>query len=183
MAALSIKPQLTQVKPTNSWRITISTTGKPPACEEYPMSIPTLWNPLRELTRFEPLGDFDQVLRRLSLPQFSKEYERALDMRLDISEDDHGYSVTIDMPGVRKENIEVVVEGTQVTVSAEVDREVSKEKGKQIYSERFSGRAYRSFSLPMPVDSARVKAHYDGGILKLELPKQHSTQQRRIAVQ
>jgi HSP20 family protein len=86
------------------------------------------------------------------------------------------------MPGVKKENVDVSVDGNQVTISAEITREQSSDNEKQLYSERYSGKAYRSFSLPTEVDSGKSEARYDGGVLKLTLPKKATGGSRHLSI-
>lgn len=147
------------------------------------MTMPTRWNPISPLARMEPLFDFDDLFRGLGLrPGIAREYERTMDMRLDVNEEDGQYIVNVDMPGVKKEDIDISVEGSQVTVRAEVKREKSTGKGKEIYNERYAGQAFRSFSLPAKIDSGKAKAIYDGGVLTLTLPKELDTASRRLEV-
>ena len=146
------------------------------------MTLPTRWSPLRQMTRFEPFGDIEDFFRGFSPTALGREYERAMDMRLDVNEDEKNYVVNVDMPGVRKDDIDVAVEGNQVTISAEVKHEQSREKGKELYSERYSGKAFRSFALPSEVDSAKAQAKYDGGVLTLTLPKKTGNGSRRLEI-
>jgi HSP20 family protein len=63
-----------------------------------------------------------------------------------------------------------------------VTREKSRDKGKEIYNERYSGQAYRAFTLPAEIDSAVAQATYDGGVLTLTLPKKAGTEVKRVSV-
>ena len=146
------------------------------------MTLPTRLNRFRPLARFEPFGDFEDLLRGLAAPTLAREYERTLEMRLDVNEDDKGYVVNVDMPGVRKDDIDISVEGNQVTISAEVNRDKSREQGQQIYNERYSGKAYRAFTLPHEVDSEKANARYDGGVLTLTLPMKAGTASHRLEI-
>ena len=146
------------------------------------MTLPTRWNPLRQITRFDPLADFDELFRGLATRPMSREFEKAMEMRLDVIEDDKTYKVKIDMPGVKKDDIDVSVEGNQVTISAEIKREKTEENERELYSERYSGKAYRSFSLPFDVDSTKSEAKYDGGVLMLTLPKKSTSVSKHLAV-
>lgn len=147
------------------------------------MNLLSRWNPIRSPNRIEQLFDSDDLFRSFGLrPSLSREYDRAMDMRMDVSEDDHEYTVRVDMPGVRKHDIDVTIDGNQVTVRAEVSRETSSDKGKEIYSERYSGEAYRSFSLPAEVDGNHAKAAYDGGVLTLTLPKKSETTAKHLTI-
>ena len=144
--------------------------------------LPTTWNPLRQLTRFDPLNDLDEVFRGLGRQSLSRQYQDMLEMRLDVTEDDNCYYVNVDIPGVNKDNIDVSLQGNSVTVNAEVEREKSRESKKEVYSERFIGKAFRSFSLPTDVDSAKSEASYDGGVLRLKLPKLATDTSRRLSI-
>lgn len=147
------------------------------------MSLPTRSNPLMQLARLSPLSEMEDLLRSMGRRStYSREFENAMEMRLDIAEDDAGYTVDIDIPGVRKEDIEVSVEGNQVAVRAEVSRELSQGKGKELYSERYSGQAFRNFALPLEVDAAKAKAAYDGGVLRLTLPKKPGASVKRLTI-
>lgn len=83
---------------------------------------------------------------------------------------------------MRKEHIDVNVQGNQVVISAEVKREQNKERERQVYSERYEGRAFRSFSLPVEVDSDAAKAECDGGVLRLTLPKKVGNGGKRLPI-
>lgn len=147
------------------------------------MNLPSRSNPLMQLARLSPLSEMEDLLRSMGRRStYSREFENAMEMRLDIAEDDAGYTVDIDIPGVRKEDIEVSVEGNQVAVRAEVSRELSQGKGKELYSERYSGQAFRNFALPLEVDAAKAKAAYDGGVLRLTLPKKPGASVKRLTI-
>jgi HSP20 family protein len=138
----------------------------------------TRWNPFRHVARIAPFTDVDSFLRSFHFPSFAREYERTMDMRMDVSDDDNAYTVEIDMPGVKKEAIDVSIDRNQVTVRAEVEKTRSWGKDKALCSERFSGQAFRSFSLPSEVDRTQARAAYDGGVLTLTLPKKAGAAQR-----
>jgi HSP20 family protein len=134
------------------------------------------------MTRFDPLSDFDDLFRGLTTRPISREFEKAMEMRLDVIEDDKVYRIKVDMPGVKKDDIDVSVEGNQVTINAEIKREKTEENQRELYSERYSGKAYRSFSLPFEVDSTKSEAKYDGGVLMLTLPKKSGSVSKHLPV-
>ena len=148
------------------------------------MALPMLtrWNPLRTTSTFDPFTDLEDLFRGLDTRSLTRPYEKTLEMRMDVNEDDKGYRITVDMPGLKKEDIDVAVEGNQVTISADVKHEVSRDTEKEIHRERFAGKAFRSFSLPVEVDSSKAQAHYEGGVLNLTLPKKGDTQAKRISI-
>ena len=106
-------------------------------------------------------------------------------MRVDVSEKDNAYEVKADIPGVKKEDINVRIDGNVVQIDAEVNREKeSKDKsGKVLRNERYWGNISRTFSLAQDVDDTKVIAKYTDGVLTLELPKKASPESKKISVQ
>jgi HSP20 family molecular chaperone IbpA len=76
------------------------------------MTLPTRWNPFSQLSRMDPFADFEDLIRGLGTRSLAREYERTLDMRLDVNEDDKGYVVNVDMPGVKKDGIDISMKET-----------------------------------------------------------------------
>ena len=115
---------------------------------------------------------------------FAAPQEGELSIRLDVKEDDKAFTVKADIPGVRKEDIQVDIDDDRVSVSAEVKKEKEEKKGeKTVYSERSYGMVSRSFSLPTAVDAKDAKAEYKDGVLRLVLPKKSNGSAKRIAVE
>lgn len=109
--------------------------------------------------------------------------ERAPQIRLDLSETDAGYAVKAEIPGVKKEDINVRIDGNQVTISAEVKQDKEEKKdGRVLRSERRYGYASRTFALAHDVDQAAADAKYANGVLELKLPKKAPAAGKRIAV-
>lgn len=135
----------------------------------------TRYNPFEEL--FGDLGKGFWV-RPVGLPP-----EADLSMKLDVKEDERAFTVHAEIPGVKKEDIHVDVEGDHVTVRAEVKQEKEEKKGeKVIHSERRYGMVSRSFTLPVDVDAQGAKAEYRDGLLNLVLPKKAGSAAKRISV-
>lgn len=106
-----------------------------------------------------------------------------LSIKVDVKEDDKAYTVHADIPGARKEDIQVDVEGNMVSVRAETKQEKEEKKDeKVIYSERSYGMVSRSFSLPTEVDEKGAKAEYKDGVLNLTLPKKANGGGKRVSV-
>jgi HSP20 family protein len=148
------------------------------------MTTLTRWNPFKAQTRFDPVATFEEMFRGLGSRPLWRDLETAApEMRVDVTEDDKAFHVKAEMPGIDKNDIEVSVEGNQVSISAEVKRErKNKEEEREIYSERYYGKVYRAFSLPSDLDSAKADAHYEGGVLNLTLPKMPNGSSRKITV-
>jgi HSP20 family protein len=128
---------------------------------------------------------FNTALRRIFTPMALETEAPTLKMRIDVSEKDNAYQVKADIPGVKKEDINVRIDGNVVQIDAEVNREKeSKDKaGKVLRSERYWGNISRTFSLAQDVDDTKVVAKYADGVLSLELPKKASPESKKITVQ
>ncbi len=147
------------------------------------MSMLTRWNPFKSGTSPMPaLQDFDDLFRSLGSRALMRDMDLAPDIRIDVDEDDKVFRVSAEIPGVDKDDISVTVEGSQVSISAEVKRESYGKDQSRIHSERSFGRAFRSFSLPSEVEQEKVEARYEKGVLHLTLPKRPNGNARRIAI-
>ncbi|MFN0162228.1 MAG: Hsp20/alpha crystallin family protein [Burkholderiales bacterium] len=93
------------------------------------------------------------------------------------------YLVTADLPGYRKEDIAVEIDGAQVTITAEANEEKPADEARVLYSERCGGRAQRSFELADEIDEGRASARYADGVLSLVLPKKVAETRKLLAVQ
>ncbi|HUW51998.1 MAG TPA: Hsp20/alpha crystallin family protein [Rhodanobacter sp.] len=148
------------------------------------MATMTRWNPLRAVSRMDPLANFEDMFRDLGTRPLWRELEATTpDMRIDVTENDKAFLVNAEMPGIDKNDIAISVEGNQVSISAEVKRESKKKDNEMdVYTERYYGKVFRSFSLPTEIESTKADAHYDNGILHLTLPKKHNGGAHKITV-
>lgn len=128
---------------------------------------------------------FELAMRRFFTPVAFDADTPALKMRVDVSEKENAYLVKADIPGVKKEDINVRIDGNIVQIDAEVNREKETKGngGKVLCSERYWGNISRTFSLAQDVDDSKVVAKYADGVLSLELPKKASPASKKIAVQ
>ena len=105
-------------------------------------------------------------------------------IRIDVKETDKDFTVQADMPGVSKEDIHVSVEGSIVTLRAEIRQQDRQTEGEKVLrTERYYGEVSRSFQLPSDIDEANAKARYDNGVLCLTLPKKISSAPQRLTVE
>ncbi len=126
------------------------------------------------------LGDFN---KGYWVRPFAYPGETELRMKVDVEEDDKSYKVHAEIPGVKKDDIQIDLNGDQVSIRAEVKREHEKKEGdKVLHGERYYGMVSRSFTLPTDVDAQGAVANYKDGVLELTLPKKASAQTRRLAV-
>jgi len=106
-----------------------------------------------------------------------------LKMKVDVREDEKSYNVKAEIPGVKKEDIQVDVNGNQVSIRAEVKQEKEEKKGeKLLHSERYYGMVSRSMQLPAEIDAQGARADYKDGVLNLTLPKKASAQSKRLTI-
>jgi HSP20 family protein len=126
----------------------------------------------------------DEVFRNFLRPlRWETVPGQAPQIKLDVTEADNAYTVKAEIPGVRKEDIDVRIEGNQVSLSAEVNKQSEEKKdGRVIRSERYQGYVSRTFSLGANVDSGRATAKYENGVLELVLPKRESNEAKRLTV-
>lgn len=136
---------------------------------------------------FDPVlrSPFESMFERYLAPLKVELENGSLDMRLDVSEVDGAYKVRADIPGVKKDDINVRIEGNIIQIDAKAKREKDeKEKnGKVLRSERWEGAVSRTFSVSEDVDDTKATAKYEDGVLTLELPKKVSTVSKKIAIQ
>ena len=127
---------------------------------------------------------FESVFRGFLAPMRMAGKGDDLDIRIDVVEKDDAFKVHADLPGVKKEDINVRIDGNQVQIDAEARREKDvKEKGKLVRSERYYGTVSRVFTLSQEVDDAKAVAKYDNGVLSLDLPKKAGTASKKLAIQ
>ena len=142
---------------------------------------------MSNLTRYDPFGDLvDDFFKGYFVRPLGYEPREAVAprMKVDVAEKNGSYLVTAEIPGVKREDIHVSVDGAQVTLEAEVKQE--REAGKDervLHVERAYGKAVRSFSLPQELDESKVEAKYRDGVLELTLPKKAAAARKQISIQ
>ena len=129
---------------------------------------------LPALRTMNPLASFRSMLDEFfNEPFFSsdRDYTGKMLPRVDITEDKERFLVRADLPGIKKEDINVSIEGDTLIISGEKKDEIRKEEGMYSHFERSYGSFQRSFTLPENVDKEKVDAHYRDGVLELSLIK------------
>jgi HSP20 family protein len=136
------------------------------------------------LARLDPFGDIDDLFKGFFVRPVLFEGQPQMEIKIDLKEDDKAYTVKADIPGVKKEDIHVSVEGNRVSISAETKMEKEEKEGEKVLrSERYCGKVARSFTLTHDVDEANAKAKYSDGVLELTLPKKAVTPSKKLAIQ
>jgi HSP20 family protein len=137
-----------------------------------------------------PFGIFDELFgdwmgeRWMPLmARMPSEMETVPRARMDVLDKGTSYEVVVDLPGVKKEEINVAVEGGRVTITAESKGEHEVKEGERLlHSERYAARYARSFELPTEVTEEGADAKFENGVLTLMLPKREPVAARRVAV-
>jgi HSP20 family protein len=136
------------------------------------------------IARTDPFGDIDDLFKGFFMRPVLLEGQPQMQIKMDVKEDDKAYTVHADIPGVKKEDIHVSIEGNQVSISAETKVEKEEKKGEKLLrSERYVGKVARSFTLAHDVDEAKAQARYSDGVLELTLPKKVGGAAKKLAIQ
>ena len=132
-----------------------------------------------------PFNVFDDDVERM-FNRMEQRFERDIarfDMRTDVTEDETRYLVDVDLPGVRKDDIDVDVSRNAVTVQARFGGRDPTAGGKRLQEERTVGECFRSFTFPSEIDIAKASANFEHGVLTLSLPKADGARPKRLPVQ
>jgi len=145
---------------------------------------------MANILRYSPADSaFDDLfrgffMRPVRFPARFDEAQSEMQIKLDVKENDKSYNVHAEIPGVKKEDIHVTIEGNQVAISAEVKNEKEVKEGEKVLrSERYYGKVSRAFTLDHDVDESTAEAKYNNGVLELNLPKRTSTQSKTLSIQ
>ena len=140
---------------------------------------------MANILRYNPADDaFDDLFRGFFMRPVRFEGQPDVQIKMDVSEDDKAYTVHAEIPGVKKEDIHVTIDGNQVAISAEIKNEKEVKEGEKVLrSERYYGMVSRAFTLGQDVDEAAAQAKYDNGVLELRLPKQIAAKAKRLNIQ
>ena len=126
----------------------------------------------------------DEMLRGFFVRPMNVEATAPVQLRIDVSETESGYTVLAEIPGVKKDDIQVAVDGNQIEISAEVRNGRALQDGEKVLrAERFCGKVHRAFALAHDIDDAATEARYVDGVLELKLPKKTSARLKRISIQ
>jgi HSP20 family protein len=140
---------------------------------------------MANILRYTPADDaFDDLFRGFFMRPVRFNGQQEIQIKIDVSEDDKAYTVRADIPGVKKEDINVNIDGNQVAISAEVKNEKEVKEGEKVLrNERYYGRVSRVFSLADDVDDAAAQAKYNNGVLELWLPKRAAAKSKSLTIQ
>jgi HSP20 family protein len=155
--------------------------------KEEPRSAVTAWEPFGELRDWQPFGTgFPTRLGRL-LRELEEDWPwpsagRGWLPALDVHETDDAYAVSVELPGVSREDVTVEVNEGILTVRGEKKSEREDKKEQRRFVERRYGTFTRSFSLPRDADGDRVEAGFENGVLTLTIPKPEAAKPRTVKI-
>jgi len=135
------------------------------------------WTPFRELGRLR--DEFERV--------FGSPYETGTDFlgwgpAVDLFEDKDHFTVKCELPGIKKVDIDISVEGNTLSICGERKFEQEEKPGEAYHTERYYGRFQRTIALPQSVDAGKVDARYKDGILTISLPKTEEGRRKQIQI-
>ncbi len=141
---------------------------------------------MANITRYDPfdlgLEPFDNLFRGFLRPVRLE--QDVPQIKMDVKEEENAYRVHAEIPGVKKEDIQVSVEGNSVSISAEVKKESEEKQGEKLLKrERYYGKVARSFALANEIDETNASAKYTDGVLELVLPKKKGGSTKRVSIQ
>jgi HSP20 family protein len=140
------------------------------------------WNPFRQLTTLR-----DEIDRLFENPlsgfgEMTQPFMSGWMPAVDLFEDKDNFTVNVELPGMKKEDIEVSVHEGVLTISGERKEEKEHKEAESYRAERFFGRFHRTVSLPVAVNAEKVAAAYKDGILTVTLPKSEEAKPKQIPV-
>ena len=140
---------------------------------------------MANILRYNPADDtFDDLFRGFFMRPVRFEGQQEVQIKVDVSEDEKAYTVHAEIPGVKKEDIHVTIDGGQVAISAEAKNEKEVKEGEKVLrSERYYGKVSRTFTLAQDVDEATAQAKYNDGVLELRLPKRVTAKTKKLTIQ
>ncbi len=136
---------------------------------------------MANLTRYDPLDDFFRGFFVRPV-EFGTPPE-APSIKMDVREQEKAFVVHAEIPGVKKEDIHINIDGPTVSITAERKQEKEVKEGERVLrTERYFGKVARTFQLGQDIDDSQAKAKFVDGVLELTLPKKAATQAKRLTI-
>ena len=141
----------------------------------------TRWDPFREMMAIRHTMDrmFDSALAAPA----SNWQPMSWDLALDVSENQDEFIVKASLPGINPEDLEITFTNNTLTIKGETQEEKNEEGARFHLRERRIGTFSRSITLPAGIEADKIDARYEGGVLRLSLPKGEGVKPKKIAVQ
>lgn len=136
---------------------------------------------MASLTRYDPLDEFFRGFFVRPV-EFGTAAESSA-IKLDVREQDGAFIVHAEMPGIKKEDIHVSIDGPIVSIAAERRQEKELKQGDRVLrAERHMGKLSRSFQLSQDIDDAQAAARFVDGVLELTLPKRTAARAKHLTI-
>ncbi|MCB2212967.1 Hsp20/alpha crystallin family protein [bacterium] len=139
------------------------------------------WTPMHSMLRSDNM--FDELWKRMWNEENDEVVQTVWSPRVDILENDNEYMLTADLPGMKREDIDITLEDGELRISGERKLERGESKDAVRVMERAHGRFVRSFRLNNSVNTEKIKASFKDGVLSLSLPKAEQKKPKKIAIQ
>ncbi len=136
------------------------------------------------IARFDPFFNLDDWFNGFGMRRpTSMNMETIPPIKIDMTETDKEYTIRAEIPGVKKEDVKVQVDGNLVSISAETKQKKEDKEGKRVVCrECYQGSTYRSFTLDCNVDEAKAQAKFENGMLELILPKKNGATSKQLKI-
>jgi HSP20 family protein len=139
------------------------------------------WSPFREIEALQ------ENVNRLFQEQAAGSSQLAPSMRawapaVDVIEDEEKILIKAELPGLRKEDIDIELTGDTLTIKGERKSESEEKKENFVRVERAYGQFVRSFTIGVPVKAGEIAANYKDGILEVMIPKAEEVKPKKVAV-
>ena len=137
---------------------------------------------MSQITRYSPM---DELFRGFFVKpmDYPSNLPTPQQIKMDVKEQEGAYLVHAEMPGAKKEDINVEIDGNQVSISTEVKQEKEVKEGERVLrSERYYGQVSRSFQLAHDIDETKAQASFNNGVLELTLPKKVAASSKKLTI-
>ncbi|MFO1324007.1 MAG: Hsp20/alpha crystallin family protein [Burkholderiales bacterium] len=141
------------------------------------------YEPFADMFRANPFLDVTGLFDLPRLRRAVSAMPPAPEIRMDVTETPDAYHVKAEIPGVKKEDIHIVIEGNTVSISVQVEQKSETREGETaLCTELYRGSMARTFTLLADVDDALSQAKYENGMLELTLPKKANAKSKTLTV-
>jgi HSP20 family protein len=149
------------------------------------------WQPrgaMRQWAPFRDIEQFQQEMNRLFDWTFGRHgsddlWEGSWSPAVDVVQDSDRFHVRVDLPGMKREEIGITLNGDTLTITGEKKRENEVKEDSYFRAERYYGKFSRSLTLPSSVDANKIEATYKDGVLDITIPRSEEAKPKQIKIQ
>lgn len=141
------------------------------------------YEPFADVFRANPFFDMTDLFDVPRLRRAFPAMPATPDIKMDVTEDADAYYVKAEIPGIRKDDIHILVEGNTVSITAEIERKKEMREGEtSLCTELYQGKVARTFTVLADLDDTKAEAKYENGMLELKLPKKAGAKSKTLAI-